>query len=85
MESLQAHGLRFSRESFSSLDPDDIKFFLKQQQKRLADSQGSKEEGDSYHTTLQESYIFRCVLISNRSFATELSISCLPLHPGIIC
>ena len=46
MESLQAHGLRFSRESFSSLDPDDVKFFLKQQQKRLADSQGSKEEGN---------------------------------------
>lgn len=45
MESLQAHGLRFSRESFSRLDPDDVKFFLKQQQKRLADSQGSKEEG----------------------------------------
>lgn len=46
MESLREHGLRFSRESFSSLDPDDVKFFLKQQQKRLADSQGSKEEGD---------------------------------------
>lgn len=71
MESLQAHGLRFSRESFSSIDPDDVKFFLKQQQKRLADSQGSKEEGD---------IIPPCMVIpllhafssSNRSSAAEL-------------
>ena len=45
VESLRAHGLHIARESFNSLDPDDVKFFLKQQQKRLADSQGSKEEG----------------------------------------
>ena len=31
--------------SFATLDPEDVKFFLKQQQKCLADSQGSKEEG----------------------------------------
>lgn len=51
IESLQAHGLSFSSGSFSSLDPDDVKFFLKQQQKRLADSQGSKKEGMSYNLT----------------------------------
>ena len=46
MEALQAHGLHLERgASFSSLDPDDVKFFLKQQQKCLADAQGSKEEG----------------------------------------
>lgn len=69
MESLQEHGLRFSRESFSSLDPDDVKFFLKQQQKRLADSQGSKDEGDiithcSGHISLYSS--------PHRSSAAEL-------------
>ena len=46
MESLSAHGLTVAGScSFSSLDPDDVKFFLKQQQKCLADSQGSREEG----------------------------------------
>ena len=47
MESLHAHGLHIERgTSFSNLDPDDIKFFLKQQQKCLADSQGTEEESE---------------------------------------
>ena len=46
METLQVQGLNTDRgASFSNLDPDDIKFFLKQQQKRLVDSQGLREEG----------------------------------------
>ena len=46
MEALAAHGLPVGRETaFAGLNPDDVKFFLKQQQKCLADSQGSKEEG----------------------------------------
>ena len=46
VEALAAHGLAAARDTLvASLNPDDVKFFLKQQQKCLADSQGSKEEG----------------------------------------
>ena len=53
MEALQAHGLPITRGTlFGNLDPDDVKFFLKQQQKCLADSQGSEAEGLSQCTSL---------------------------------
>ena len=46
IESLRAHGFSVAREAaFTSLEPDDVKFFLKQQRKCLADSQNSKEQG----------------------------------------
>jgi hypothetical protein len=78
MESLQAHGLPIGRETqLGSLDPDDVKFFLKQQQKYLVDSQGSKEEG----VLLQSCKLAAClyVLVSfadgvaNINLATGLS------------
>lgn len=53
MDDLQTHGLPVGRDTLlASLDSDDVKFFLKQQQKCLADSQGSKEESTNSNSSM---------------------------------
>jgi hypothetical protein len=74
METLQAQGLNTDRgASFSNLDPDDIKFFLKQQQKRLVDSQGLREEG----VLLQSCKLAAClyILVSYANDVTNINLA----------
>ena len=68
VDSLRPHGLPVA--NGAPLDPDDVKFFLKQQQKCLADAQGSKEESiyitfTVYKITLRVfSQVFCCKAVS---------------------
>ena len=85
MESLHAHGLHIERGvSFSNLNPDDIKFFLKQQQKRLADSQGTKEEGEPGSVTT-DTMLFQGHHHAHRHSTAKLQTSCLYVCLGIVC
>ena len=87
MESLYSHGLHVERgTSFSNLDPDDIKFFLKQQQKRLADSQGTKEESEPGSVTKTITCdVWVIMMHMHRCSTTKLQTSCLSVCLDIVC